>query len=243
MVYNGTTTGWQDSPNGRGTFDILKTCIGTIILLCWSSVCPNVPSIKGGYWVQFAAKLNLFLLAMLGPDFVFAIALGQFNAALRARRDLREEGYHWSLRQCFFVNMGGVHLQFDDQHTTASFPVNCHQLLYLANHKYIRMPEIGEEEIDDRNKADGLARLIAVLQSAWFTVNSIGRVIQGLFLTTMELTTLAFVFLMTACSLCWWKKPMAVSRPLVSQRCNTIKCSCVNSELVSLIANSSRLVY
>lgn len=163
-------------------------------------------------------KLELFLLAFLGPEFIFVLALGQANAAWKAKKAFREAGHaKWGMRHCFFVNMGGVHLQFRDREASGerSFPVNCSQLLYLTSHGHVNMPEISEEDIEDRNKSDGLARFITVVQSLWFTVDSLGRVAQGLFLTTLELTTLSFVFLMVACSICWWRKPMDILRPMI----------------------------
>ena len=161
------------------------------------------------------------------------LALGQANAASKAKKAFREAGYQeWSLRHCFFVNMGGLHLQFLDREAVGkcSFPVDCSQLLYLANHKYIQMPKISEGDIDDRNKADDLARLIAVIQSLWFTIDSLGRIAQGLYLTTIELTTLTFVLLMTASSICWWRKPMDVSWPMIVR---------VNADLCSILQEAN----
>src|SRR4051794_36939398 len=126
---NGTIVhGWRDQPNTRGTFDIIKTCAGTIFLLCWSSVCPNLPSPKSRFWQKFRNKLYIFLLAILGPDFIFMTAMGQLNTAWRGRKALRQAGYlDWTLRHCFFANMGGVHLEFRDRKTAglSSFPVDC----------------------------------------------------------------------------------------------------------------------
>jgi hypothetical protein len=163
-------------------------------------------------------KLNLFLLAILGPDFIFMTALGQLNTAWRAKKALRQEGYTgWGLRHCFFANMGGVHLEFRDRKIAglSSFPMDCEQLLYLVQHKYMALPEISEDDINDRNKTDGLARAITIVQTLWFMTNLFGRIAQGLFVTTMELTTLGFVFLMSCCSICWWRKPMDISRPVI----------------------------
>lgn len=218
MANNTLVTGWQDQPDGRGTFDILKTCLGTIFLLCWSSVCPPVPGIASGAWRQFAIKLELFLLAIIGPEFVFMIAIGQLNHAWRAKKEFQRAGHpSWNLRHCFFTNMGGLHVQFADSTLIGppSFPVDCEQLLYLVRHKYIAMPVLPESDIDDRNKADDLARVLAGLQTVWFTISSFGRLAQGLHLTTLELTTLGFAFLMTACSICWWRKPMVILHPIV----------------------------
>lgn len=209
--------GWYDQPNRRGTFDIIKTCGGTIFLLCWSSVYPNVPSLKSGVLGKFVHRLKMFLIAVLGPEFIFMTALGQLNAAWRGRKAWRQGGHlDWTLRHCFFANMGGVHLAFRDRNSAGSpsFPVDCEQLLYLVQHKHMPRPEISEEDINDRNRADELARAIAIVQALWFTINAVTRAATGLHVTTLELTTLSFVFQMTCSSLCWWYKPMDISRPI-----------------------------
>jgi hypothetical protein len=215
--------GWQPAPNNiRSTFDIFKTCIGTVFLLCWSSVCPNVPSLERGFLSKLAGKFQLFLLAVLGPEFIFITAMGQLNAAWRAKKAIQQAEGHadWTLQHCFFVNMGGVHLEFRDRKRqdlkTTTFPVDCEQLLYLVQHGYMAaLPAISEDDISDRNKTDELGRAVAFLQTLWFTINIFGRISQGLYITTIELTTMAFVFLMTCCSICWWRKPMDISRPMV----------------------------
>lgn len=217
MANNTIIHGWQDDPEFRGTFNIVKTCIGTVILLGWSSVCPNVPSQKKGFRHKFSGKMQLFFLAILGPDFIFMTALGQFNTAWHAKNALHKKGYtEWTLRHCFFANMGGIPLEFRDrkQNGLSTFPADTEQLLYLVQNRYMDLPTITEVEIGDRNKADSFTRAMAIVQTIWFTVNVFGRVAQGLFVTTIELTTLSFLFLMTCCSICWWHKPMDVLRPL-----------------------------
>ena len=162
-------------------------------------------------------KTPALLACCTRPRHLFMVALGQLNQAHRAKKEYQEAGHQeWSLRKPFFVNMGGVHIQFSDRRE-ATFPVDCDQLLYLTRERHVEMPTITEDNIDDRNKSDSITRTIAVVQSIWFTANSIGRVAEGIFLSTMELTTLSFVFLITACSICWWRKPMDVSRPIIVQ--------------------------
>ena len=51
----------------------------------------------------------------------------------------------------------------------------------------IAFPTITEEEIEDRSKADGLAKGIAVLQTTWFIAQCISRTAQGLIITEIEL--------------------------------------------------------
>ncbi|KAJ4144438.1 hypothetical protein LMH87_003320 [Akanthomyces muscarius] len=52
------------------------------------------------------------------------------------------------------------------------FPVNCKQLLYLADMGYIHLPTIKPEDIEMRNKSDSLARTITITQVLWFTLGS-----------------------------------------------------------------------
>ncbi|ORX99289.1 hypothetical protein BCR34DRAFT_495478 [Clohesyomyces aquaticus] len=217
MANNTIIHGWQDDPDFRGTFSIVKTCLGTVVLLCWSSVCPNVPSQKKGFCHKLSGKVQLFFLAILGPNFIFASALGQFNKAWRAKRALHRKGYtEWTLRHCFFANMGGIHLEFRDrkQDGLSTFPADTEQMLYLVKNRYMSLPIITKADIDDRNKADSFTRAIAIVQTIWFTVNIFGRISEGLFITTIELNTLSFVFLMICCSICWWHKPMDIQTPL-----------------------------
>ena len=78
---NKTVEGWIPQNGGRGTFDILLRNIITILLCCWTSVCVNVPAVNATYRQQFWDKLKLAVLALLGPDFVLIIAIGQWGSA------------------------------------------------------------------------------------------------------------------------------------------------------------------
>jgi len=76
--------GWVPQPDRRGTFDILCSCSITIFLCCWTSVIPNIPARTDGAWDRFRDKLNLAGLGILGPDFLFTLALGQWDSARRS---------------------------------------------------------------------------------------------------------------------------------------------------------------
>ena len=84
MSANATVEGWVHQTNGRGTLDIIWTCTLTIFLCCWTSVCVNVPAITDTRWDQFRDKFNLACLAMLGPDFLCVLAVGQWESARRS---------------------------------------------------------------------------------------------------------------------------------------------------------------
>lgn len=78
-----TTTiyGWVDEPDGRGTWSILSTCLLTIILCCWSSLCPNIPAPGEGTIIQLRDKFHLALMAILGPEFLLVLTLGEWSSA------------------------------------------------------------------------------------------------------------------------------------------------------------------
>jgi len=65
-----------------------------------------------------------------------------------------------------------------------------------------------ENEITDRSKGDALSKLIFALQSTWFILQCIGRRVQGLDLTQLELTTLALASLNGITFVLWWDKPL-----------------------------------
>ena len=81
------TEGWVPQNGGRGTLDILLKSIITIFLCCWTSVCVNVPKQTDTRWQRFWDKMKLAGLAILGPDFLLMLAIGQRENA-RANREV-----------------------------------------------------------------------------------------------------------------------------------------------------------
>ncbi|KAG8354238.1 hypothetical protein FVEN_g7813 [Fusarium venenatum] len=104
--------------------------------------------------------------------------------------------------------MGGFVLRADG--LSQPIPLNAEQLFYLVDKKYVDCPDITAGELKDRNKSDGLARLITIWQGTWFLISFIARLIQGLHVTTMELTAVSFVVILFGTAWCWKDKPSDV---------------------------------
>lgn len=122
----------------------------------------------------------------------------------------RELGRHdWSLMHAFYADMGGFVL--DGPGIKSPFPVDAQQLLFLVRKGYVQYTALPEEDIADRNKSDGVARCLAVAQASWMVVNCVVRVVQGLALTTLELTTLSFILIFFITSFCWYYKPSGIT--------------------------------
>ncbi|KAI9699083.1 MAG: hypothetical protein M1836_003272 [Candelina mexicana] len=197
--------GWTPSPDGRGTIDIIWSCVLTVSLCSWSVLCLNFPAPGDSYWQKTRRKFYLTGLGIVGPEFIFQIALGQWVSACRSVKDFQQLGYHdWSMTHAFFANMGGFILHSPD---CPSFPVTARQIQYLVEHDYMPYPSIERMVLTDKNEENAFIRLVTIGQTLWFVVNSLGRVIQHLAVTTFEITTLAFIFCSLGTFFCWAHKP------------------------------------
>jgi len=110
----------------------------------------------------------------------------------------------WTLTQGFFADMGGFTLSSPD---SPPFPINGEQLHYLILHGYVDHPELSKADLEKLNKVDGLARLLTFWQVLWFTATELQRAKEGLPMSTLELTTLAYSITTMFALLCWLKKP------------------------------------
>ncbi|KAJ5512256.1 hypothetical protein N7463_001808 [Penicillium fimorum] len=210
------TRAWVSEPDGRGTWGILSTCVLTIILCCWTSVSPNLPAQTDSAFKKWRYKFDLACIALLGSEFLLMLALGQWSSARRSVQDFDEAGYKdWTIKHAFFADMGGFWIEPPKIDLLPSFPLDAKQLYILVKEGYIDYPLLEEEEIKDKSKSDGLARLITIAQALWFSFNCIFRFAQGLFVTSLELTTLSFILVFVVTSYCWYHKPMDINRPII----------------------------
>ncbi|KAJ8057983.1 hypothetical protein OCU04_013156 [Sclerotinia nivalis] len=178
------TQGWTSSPSGRGSIEILWSCLITICLCSWSVLCLQVPGQNDSRLTLFWRRLWLTALCGLGPEFNFQIALGQLISARKSVRDFHLCDYpDWTIKHAFYADSGGFLLHTPDFKT---IPIDAKQLLYLINRKYVEYPKISLEEIENKNKAEDLLRLISIGQIVWFTATMIARGAQGLAITGLS---------------------------------------------------------
>lgn len=201
-------TGWTPQPNGRGTMNIIWSCAFTMFLCSWAILCVNVPGPDDTPIVIFHRRLWLTALAFLGPEFIFQIALGQWISARRSVRDFHASGYpQWTMSHAFFADMGGFILQTRDW---TPFPIDAKQLHYLVIKGHVKFPTLNKRMIKDKNKVDPLLRLLTIIQIFWFVLSILGRAVQHLAITCLELTTAAFIVCSVGISICWFHKPADV---------------------------------
>lgn len=228
--------GWTPQPDGRGTLDIIWSCVITMSLCSWSILCMNLPAQKESRTQILWRKLALTALGVLCPEIIFELALSQWVSARRSMTDinalgsrdrLRKDKWHASrkIRSIFRQET-----QIEDSsapgrwtikdaffadmggfvlHTRDQlpFPLDAKQLHYLVSKQHLQLPELDHRVIEDKNKVDGLLRAITLCQILWFIVNIIGRWAQRLTVTTFELTTVSFILCSLGTTFCWWNKP------------------------------------
>src|SRR5437763_5321142 len=168
------THGWVHQCNGRGTLDIIQSCIVTIFLCSWSVLCLNMPEETAtGRWTYLKNKLQWMLFALVFPEVITGIGAEQWASAFQCLQDLAPLGYtKWTMRHAFYANMGGFLLESPD---FPAFPIDGQQIGYLVERKYLPNPDVAENTIWDKNKADGFARAVTVVQIGWFCIQCIGR--------------------------------------------------------------------
>jgi hypothetical protein len=170
----------------------------TIFLCGWTSICVNVPPLGSGRLKQFERKFLVFLEALAGPEFIFHTALGQYLSAQRSVKEFEESGFSgWTLKHGFFADMGGFVLDPPD---FVPIPLNVVQVHYLVCEEHLDFEDVllSPSAISDKNKFDGVSRLIAASQLSWTVLNIAARAAQGMAITTLEISTIGFVFCIQA---------------------------------------------
>lgn len=213
MTNSTLISGWVDQPNGRGTFDIIWSCLFTIFLCIWSVQCLNLPAQNENHWHVFKRKFKWALIAIFGPEFLMTFANGQWAAAKRSVHQFRQSGHKdWTLTHAFFAEMGGFVIE---THNTGTFPISSEQLHYLIEEGQVVYPQISLADINDKSKGDVWTKSIIGLQTGWFLLEMLGRAITRSPVTTLELATGGFVVCTMATNFFWYFKPQDVNKPII----------------------------
>ena len=74
----------------------------------------------------------------------------------------------------------------------------------------LQIPNLPEEEVNDKSKGDALAKSIACIQASWLLLQCFARAGQGLTVSPLELATADFVGCTLVTYIFWWHKPLRV---------------------------------
>ncbi|KAL9094376.1 MAG: hypothetical protein Q9165_003226 [Trypethelium subeluteriae] len=97
---------------------------------------------------------------------------------------------------------------------TDTWPLDAEQIYLCREMGLIRqLPDLSEDEIEDRSKSDFLVEAIAIVQLLWFCIQLLGRVVKNLAITQFEIFTFAFATCSSLTYLLQLQKPKDITRP------------------------------
>ncbi|KAF8811820.1 hypothetical protein BYT27DRAFT_7183504, partial [Phlegmacium glaucopus] len=223
---------WVSPPPTRGTFNILTSCVLTLILCMWTALHLNVPPQNEGPIGRTAHKLKWTLIALLAPEIVAYIAWRQWLSArtlAKAINDIidKQDGCsvpqspknrRWTTVHGFYAGMGGFAFKTEksfirDYPSPLQVPLTAKGVLFLANQGHIEEIRISEESIIDKSKADSLAKTLLCIQAGWFILQSITRLATNLPITLLEVNTVGHALCALAIYGLWFQKPLEVRNP------------------------------
>lgn len=81
------------------------------------------------------------------------------------------------------------------------------KVLELIESKVTSPMELDQESIKDRSKADLFSKFVLCLQASWIILQCIGRGVNSIPLTLLEVNTVMHVVYTLLIYVLWWKKP------------------------------------
>ena len=72
---------WVDGPNGRGSWDILYSCVFTLSLCVWTAIHPNVPGPGDREHQNVRLKIFWVMIGIFAPEIGVVTAFKQYRQA------------------------------------------------------------------------------------------------------------------------------------------------------------------
>ncbi|KAK5045119.1 hypothetical protein LTR84_009452 [Exophiala bonariae] len=221
MVDDGADVGWVPQPDTRGTFDILCSCLFTIFICCWTIVHPNIAIPRTSTIQRLLDKTICLLIAAFAPEVVVFISWSDYTfarqLATRYAAEPRVCG-KWTKTHSFFAGMGGFTMASSSNANDSNWEngwLSPDTILTLVKDGLLDAKDLPQKAaIEDKGKADTLVKAVAILQALWLLAQCIGRAVQHLPITTIEIATLAYIPCALLISIFWWDKPMDVNQPI-----------------------------
>ncbi|RAH44994.1 uncharacterized protein BO95DRAFT_482862 [Aspergillus brunneoviolaceus CBS 621.78] len=219
--------GWIPENSGRGTLSLLTSCLTTLFLCTWVVIHPRV---HASMRHSFFHKVALFLKTLIAPEFIAVEGLQEWAQCRRMRRDFmiltspeikdpqhnNKQAQPFTLLHAFYISMLALRYRtpLGDR---VLWP---NQYVWLLQQGLIEWKDhtrwgLAVTDIEDKSKADAVAKLIALAQVLWFVAQCILRAVHGLPLAQLEAMTLGYIPLIAVTYFFWWHKPKDIRSPTV----------------------------
>ncbi|KAK3343454.1 hypothetical protein B0T25DRAFT_554363 [Lasiosphaeria hispida] len=236
--------GYVQDPNGRGTLSLLISCVLTLILCVWSALHLNVPSrnhtAAGNAWLN----TRWIVTGIYAPELVVFAAWRQWCSAKLLQKlvantlnnaspkpssnsdtSVSAKPHEWTMTHSFFACTGGFAFEFEgldavdaadkdqEKRQAQRITLTARGVALLA--QCGRLPKVDREDIEDKSKANDLAKATVIVQACWMLVQIISRLAAKLPVTLLEVNTVAHVLCAFAMYLFWWNKPLLPNQPII----------------------------
>lgn len=194
---------------------ILSSCFFVVVLITWTTCHPVV-----GLGTRKRALSTL--TCVLFPQLPFLMATKDLCRAVLLRSAMKKLpvwGGDWTLKKSFLVVKGGIMARPSETDEID----DAEKFNYIIDHEIlIRLASVGclryrdfpsTSEINDKSKANWLAKSITLLQLTWFTTNFFYRVAHGYKVSRLEVVTMEWIICGTPALLMWWQCPQNIAVP------------------------------
>ena len=218
--------GWHSTDCGRGTSDILWSCLATILLCVWTvihlpvpccsrfekgQVVPGEPSRSWRNWV-IRSGIVPAVISVIAPEFLTFTAISEYLVARQSKKQMGQ--MKWTLTHGFFLNMGGFCLETPSGIRMQLNNTQFKSAITEPSERFSKLKEVEEDHINDHAKSNPLTKFIACGQALWLVTQVISRVRQHQAVTLLEVSTTAYAACALTAYVAWWKKPQSPTLPI-----------------------------
>lgn len=127
------------------------------------------------------------------------------------------------MTQSFFAGMGGLSFALEDAQNDGSLnflPEDCKRLTLTPRGVVLlakcgHLPDISLDDVNDKSKADGIAKALVCVQGIWMLIQVLERVATKLSVSLLEVNTIGHVLCALFIYGLWWRKPRDVREPIL----------------------------
>ena len=226
MARDDLVHGWHSTNCGRGTSDILWSCLATVLLCVWTIIhlpFPCYSQFKNGQHLTGEPSRSLrnrvirsgivpALVSVIAPEFLTFTAISEYLRARESKKILGQK--KWTLTHGFFLDMGGFCLE-----TPSGLRMQLNEFhldpATKASSKWLsKCEKVEEDHINDHAKSNPLTKVIACGQALWLVTQVISRIRQNQAVTLLEISTTAYAACALTAYIFWWKKPQSPTLPI-----------------------------
>ena len=222
--------GWHSTDCGRGTSDILWSCLATILLCVWTVIhlpvpccsrfekgqlVPGEPSRSLRNWV-IRSGIVPAVISVIAPEFLTLTAISEYLGARKSKKQMKKQmgQTELTLTHAWFLDMGGFCLETPSGLRTQLDRNQLSSAITASAEWLDKLETVKEDHINDHAKSNPLTKFIACGQALWLVAQVISRICQGQAVTLLEVSTTAYAACALTAYVAWWKKPQNPTLPI-----------------------------